>query len=139
MEEESTRSVSDSTQESEPSAHSRYIAARAHRTEILVQMAEILGKLALHFASGNHFALSRCRIKLYVLYGSADCLLHPLGFQKVDARARNPPEHHSGVFRSYRLHRQLAAFQKRFRLLEFPLAEIRPEFDRNASDAGTPP
>jgi hypothetical protein len=39
-----------------------------------------------------------------------------------------------GVFRSYRLHRQLVAFQKR--LLEFPLSEIRPEFDRNASDAG---
>ena len=39
-------------------------------------------------------------------------------------------------FRSYRLHRQLVAFQKRFRLLKFPLAGIRPEFDRNASDAG---
>lgn len=33
--------MEDSTQESEPSAHSRYITARAHRTEILAQMAEI--------------------------------------------------------------------------------------------------
>jgi hypothetical protein len=41
VEKVSTRSVEDSTQESEPSAHSRYIAARAHRTEILAQMAEI--------------------------------------------------------------------------------------------------
>src|SRR5260370_5721221 len=52
--------------------------------------------------------------------------------------ARNPPKTRTsfGVFRNYTLFRQLAAFQKRFRLLEFPLAEIRPEFDRNASNAG---
>jgi hypothetical protein len=31
---------------------------------------------------------------------------------------------------------QLVAFQKRFRLLELPLPEIRPEFDRKASNAG---
>lgn len=37
----STRQAEDSTQQSEPSSHSRYIAARAHRTEILAQMAEI--------------------------------------------------------------------------------------------------
>jgi hypothetical protein len=36
----------------------------------------------------------------------------------------------------YRLLRQLVAFQKRFRLLELPLPEIRPEFDRNTSNAG---
>ena len=41
-----------------------------------------------------------------------------------------------GVLRNYTLFRQLVAFQKRFRLLEFPLTEIRPEFDRNASNAG---
>jgi hypothetical protein len=35
-----------------------------------------------------------------------------------------------------RLLRQLVAFQKRFRLLELPLPEIRPEFDRNTSNAG---
>jgi hypothetical protein len=40
------------------------------------------------------------------------------------------------AFRNYRLPRQLVAFQKRFRLLELPLPEIRPEFDRNASNAG---
>ena len=40
-------------------------------------------------------------------------------------------------FRNYRLRRQLVAFQKRFRLLGLPLPEIRPEFDRNTSNAGT--
>ena len=40
------------------------------------------------------------------------------------------------VFRNYKLHTQLVAFQKRFRLLEFPLPEIRPELDRHASNAG---
>ena len=52
--------------------------------------------------------------------------------------ARNPPKTRTsfGVFRNYTLFRQLAAFQKRFRLLGFLLAEIRPEFDRNASNAG---
>src|SRR5271166_1951455 len=40
------------------------------------------------------------------------------------------------VFRNYRLRRQLVAFQKRFRLLGLPLPEIRPEFDRNTSNAG---
>ena len=40
------------------------------------------------------------------------------------------------VFRNYRLRRHLVAFQKRFRLLELPLPEIRPEFDRNTSIAG---
>src|SRR5260370_35972661 len=38
------------------------------------------------------------------------------------------------VFRNYTLLRQLVAFQKRFRLLVLPIAEIRPEFD--ASNAG---
>src|SRR5271165_2208476 len=42
------------------------------------------------------------------------------------------------VFRNYTLLRQLVAFQKRFRLLELPLPEIRPEFDRNTSNAGMP-
>ena len=37
----SPRSMQDHTQGTEPSGHSRYIAARAHRTEILAQMAEI--------------------------------------------------------------------------------------------------
>jgi hypothetical protein len=41
------------------------------------------------------------------------------------------------VFRNYILLRQLVAFQKRFRLLELPLPEIRPEFDRNTSSADT--
>jgi hypothetical protein len=41
------------------------------------------------------------------------------------------------VFRNYRLLRQPVAFQKRFRLLGLPLPEIRPEFDRNTSNAGT--
>jgi hypothetical protein len=40
------------------------------------------------------------------------------------------------VFRNYRLRWQLVAFQKRFRLLELPLPEIRPEFDRHTSNAG---
>jgi hypothetical protein len=40
------------------------------------------------------------------------------------------------AFRNYRLPRRLAAFQKRFRLLELPLPEIRPEFHRNTSNAG---
>jgi hypothetical protein len=39
------------------------------------------------------------------------------------------------AFRNYRLPRQLVAFQKRFRLLEIPLPEIRPEFDRHTSNA----
>jgi len=43
------------------------------------------------------------------------------------------------AFRNYRLPRQLVAFQKRFRLLELPLPEIRPEFDRNTSNAGMLP
>jgi hypothetical protein len=34
------------------------------------------------------------------------------------------------------LPRQLVAFQKRFRLLGLPLPVIRPEFDRNTSNAG---
>ena len=42
------------------------------------------------------------------------------------------------VFRNYRLRRQLVAFQKRFRLLELPLPEIRPEFGRNTSNGGMP-
>jgi hypothetical protein len=37
----STRPASDSTQLSEPSAHSRYTAARAQRTEALAEMAQI--------------------------------------------------------------------------------------------------
>lgn len=37
----SPRSMQDHTQGTEPSGHSRDIAARAHRTEILAQMAEI--------------------------------------------------------------------------------------------------
>ena len=37
------------------------------------------------------------------------------------------------VFRNYKLHTQLVAFQKRFRLLELPLPEIRPEFDRKGT------
>jgi hypothetical protein len=40
------------------------------------------------------------------------------------------------AFRNYRLPRQLVAFQKRFRLLELPLPEIRSEFDRQTSNAG---
>ena len=40
------------------------------------------------------------------------------------------------AFRNYRLPRQLVAFQKRFRLLEFPLPEIRSEFERQTSNAG---
>ena len=40
------------------------------------------------------------------------------------------------AFRNYRLRRQLVGFQKRLRLLELPLAEIRAEFDRNAPNAG---
>ena len=40
------------------------------------------------------------------------------------------------VFRNYRLRWQLVAFQRRFRLLELPLPEIRPEFDHHASNAG---
>ena len=40
------------------------------------------------------------------------------------------------VFRNYKLHPQLVAFQKRFRLLELPLPEIRSEFDRHTSNAG---
>jgi hypothetical protein len=40
------------------------------------------------------------------------------------------------VFRIYRFRRQLVAFQKRFRLPELSLPEIRPEFDRNTSNAG---
>jgi hypothetical protein len=40
------------------------------------------------------------------------------------------------VFRNYRLPRQIVAFQKRFRLLELPLPEIRPEFDCSTSNAG---
>jgi hypothetical protein len=39
------------------------------------------------------------------------------------------------VFRNYRLRCLLVAFQRRFRLLELPLPEIRFEFDRNASNA----
>ena len=42
------------------------------------------------------------------------------------------------AFRNYRLPRQLVAFQKRFRLPELPLPEIRPEFDRHTSNAGMP-
>ena len=42
------------------------------------------------------------------------------------------------AFRNYRLPRQLVAFQKRFRLLELPLPEIRPEFGRNTSNGGMP-
>jgi hypothetical protein len=38
--------------------------------------------------------------------------------------------------RNYRLPRQLVTFQKRFRLLELSLPEIRLEFDRNTSNAG---
>jgi hypothetical protein len=37
----STPKAEDSTHESEPSANARYVTARAHRTEILAQMAEI--------------------------------------------------------------------------------------------------
>jgi hypothetical protein len=33
--------------------------------------------------------------------------------------------------------RQLVAFQKQFRLLDLPLAEIGPEFDRITSSADT--
>src|SRR5580693_5652924 len=40
------------------------------------------------------------------------------------------------AFRNYILLRQLVAFQKRFRLLELPLPEIRPEFDCSTSNAG---
>ena len=40
------------------------------------------------------------------------------------------------VFRNYKLPPQLVAFQKRFRLLELPLPEIRSEFDRQTSNAG---
>ena len=40
------------------------------------------------------------------------------------------------VFRNYRLRWQLVAFQRRFRLLELLLPEIRPEFDRHTSNAG---
>jgi hypothetical protein len=39
-------------------------------------------------------------------------------------------------FRNYRLRRPLVAFQKRFRLLELPQPEIRPEFDHHTSNAG---
>jgi hypothetical protein len=39
-------------------------------------------------------------------------------------------------FINYRLRRQLVAFQKRFRLLELPQPEIRPEFDHHTSNAG---
>jgi hypothetical protein len=40
------------------------------------------------------------------------------------------------VFTNYRFRRHLVAFEKRFRLLELPPAEIRPEFDCNTSNAG---
>jgi hypothetical protein len=42
------------------------------------------------------------------------------------------------VFRNYRLHPQLVVFERRFRLLELPLPEIRSEFDRHTSNAGMP-
>jgi hypothetical protein len=39
------------------------------------------------------------------------------------------------IFRNYKLLQRLVAFQKRFWLLELPLAEIRHEFDRHTSNA----
>jgi hypothetical protein len=73
----STHKAEDSTQESEPSAHSRYIAARAHRTEILAQMAEI--ELAATRRSmiprgevERAFALAGAMIKAHILRLAAD-------------------------------------------------------------------
>src|SRR5271170_7880052 len=55
----------------------------------------------------------------------------------VNQPAHSPNRHRTSfkAFRNYRLPRQLVAFQKRFRLLELPLPETRPEFDRHTSNA----
>src|SRR5208282_2368722 len=48
----------------------------------------------------------------------------------------NPPRNtrtSCRVFRNYRLHPQLVAFERRFRLMEFPRPETRTEFARNTS------
>jgi hypothetical protein len=44
-------------------------------------------------------------------------------------------EHLPG-FQKLQIAPELGTFQKRFRLLELPLPEIRPEFGRNTSNAG---
>jgi hypothetical protein len=71
---------------------------------------------------------------------AADGLLAGISSTRGLAQPHNPHRHSNTIqaFRNYKLLRQLVAFQKRFRLLELPLPEIRPEFDRHTSNADVP-
>lgn len=73
----STRPEEESTPQSEPSAHTRYITARAHRTEILAQMAEIeLAATRRNMIPRGEveraFALAGSMIKAHILRLAAD-------------------------------------------------------------------
>jgi hypothetical protein len=57
------------------------------------------------------------------------------GYEPAKMEPTSPVHNPHPGFRNYRSRRQLVAFQKRFRL-GLPLPEIRPEFDRNTSNAG---
>jgi hypothetical protein len=88
----STRKAEHSTQESEPSAHSRYIAARAYRTEILAQMAEIeLAATKRDMIPRGEveraFAIAGAKIKAHILRLAADapCCLAGRTEAEVDA------------------------------------------------------
>jgi hypothetical protein len=69
---------------------------------------------------------------------AADSLVAGISSTRRPAQLTIPTDTRTSfrVFRNYRLRWQLVAFQKRFRPLELPPPEIRPEFDRHTSNAG---